>query len=136
MFTARIRAGPVTGREGGQVTVEAAIALSALLAVFGLILAGLGAIVDQLRCTDAAREAARLVARGQRHLATEAVRTIGPDGARLAIRAAGEGVTIAVAEAPGTGSLPGVRAHAEAYALLEPGVRPPPEVGGSTDGLR
>ncbi|WP_216213720.1 TadE family protein [Amycolatopsis aidingensis] len=136
MITARVRAGPVARRDEGQVTVEAAISLSALLAVFGLILACLGAIVDQLRCTDAAREAARLVARGQRHLAAEAVRTIGPDGARLDIRTEGAGVTVAVAEAPDDGLLPGVRARAEAYALLEPGVTAPPAGEGSTDDLR
>lgn len=44
----------------GAVTVEAAIALFALVTVLALSFAGIAAVADQLRCTDAAREAARL----------------------------------------------------------------------------
>ena len=50
----------------GSVTVEAAIALCALIAVFGIAIAGVAAVADQLKCIDAAREATRLIARGDR----------------------------------------------------------------------
>lgn len=107
----------------GAVTVEAAIALCALVTVFGLMLGGVAAIADQLRCTDAAREAARLLARGQRQLAEDAVRNIGPAAARLAVRDEGDTVTVEVSAEPLSGMLPGVHLRGEAYAVLEPGVR-------------
>ena len=55
-----------------MVTVEAAIAVCALLVVMGLAAAGLTAVIEQMRCTDAAREAARLTARGERQRGEEA----------------------------------------------------------------
>ena len=109
------------GADRGAVTVEAAIALCALLVALGLILGGVGVVADQLRCTDAAREAARLLARGQRQLAEEAVRKIGPSGSRLAVRGEGGTVTVEVSAEPLDGMLPGLRVRAEAYGVLEPG---------------
>jgi Flp pilus assembly protein TadG len=108
-------------RDRGAVTVEAAIALSALTLVFGLILAGVVAVAGQLRCTDAAREAARLVARGARPLADQAIAEIAP-GARLDVEVRGNAVTVDVTAEPAGGLLPGVHLHGHAYALLEPGV--------------
>ncbi|SDX13287.1 hypothetical protein SAMN05421504_102405 [Amycolatopsis xylanica] len=106
----------------GAVTVEAAVALGALAFVLASMLAGLAMVVDLLRCTDAAGEAARLVARGQRQQAESAVRVIAPGGARLAVRAEGDAVTVEVGVAPVGGLLFGARVRATAFALLEPGV--------------
>jgi Flp pilus assembly protein TadG len=110
------------GPDRGAVTVEAAIAVCALVVVLGLILGGVAAVADQLRCMDAAREAARLLTRGQRELAEDVVRTIAPRGAVLSVRGEGDTVTVEVAAEPLGGLLPGVHLRAEAYAVLEPGV--------------
>ena len=48
----------------GATTVEAAFAIAALVVVLVLCAAGLTALSMQVRCIDAAREAARLAARG------------------------------------------------------------------------
>ena len=111
----------VAGSDRGAVTVEAAIALSSLVAVLGLILGGVGVVADQLRCTDAAREAARLVTRGQRQLAEDAVRGIAPSGSQLAVRGQGDTVVVEVVAEPLGGLLPGLHLRAEAYGVLEPG---------------
>ncbi|WP_158887687.1 TadE family type IV pilus minor pilin [Amycolatopsis anabasis] len=106
--------------ERGAVTVEAAIAVGALIFVLGMALAALVAMADQLRCVDAAREAARLVARGDRQLADQAVAEIAPAGARLAVRTESGTVEIEVRAAPAGGLLPGVELRGSAYAVLEP----------------
>lgn len=121
-----------SARDRGAVTVEAAIALCALLVAFALILAGLGAVTDQLRCADAAGAAARLVARGEQQRAQAAVEAIGPAGARLAVggvRRAGDtggrAVPVTVTAEPVGGLLPGIQVRGLAYAVLEPGVSAP-----------
>ncbi|UJW34643.1 pilus assembly protein [Saccharothrix sp. AJ9571] len=101
-------------------SVEAAIALSALTAFFLLLIGGLVAMVDQLRCADAAREAARLVARGQPESAERAVREIGPVGAEYAVRPEGDAFTVEVVA--GAKLLPGLRLNGHAYAMYEPEV--------------
>lgn len=111
----------------GAVTVEAAIALFALVAVLALSFAGIVAVVDQLRCTDAAREAARLAARGEPERATEAVARIGPSGARLELTEHPDGITVLVHAEPAGGLLPGVQLRGEAFAVPEPGVGEPSE---------
>lgn len=108
--------------ERGAVTVEAAIVLCALTVVFGLLLGGVLIFAGQFRCADAAREAARLIARGQRVLAERAVEQIAPNGARLVVETEGEDVLVEVRAEPVGGLLPGVRLRAEAHAMLEPGV--------------
>lgn len=106
----------------GAVTVEAAIALCALTVVFGLLLGGVLTFAGQFRCADAAREAARLIARGQRALAERAVEQIAPSGARLIVDTQGDDVRVEVRAEPVGGLLPGVRLRAEARTMLEPGV--------------
>jgi hypothetical protein len=80
--------------------------------------AGLTAVSMQVRCVDAAREAARLAARGDD--ATGAARRIAPDGAAIQLRSDGDFV-IATVTARST-LLPGVTVAAEAVAAVEPGV--------------
>ncbi|MBM7857904.1 hypothetical protein JOD27_001681 [Lentzea nigeriaca] len=95
--------------------MEAAIAVCALLVVMALAAAGLTAVIEQMRCTDAAREAARLTARGERQRGEEAVAQIAP-GAGVAFRAEGDAVRVVVTK---RGPL-GVPLSAEAFAVLEP----------------
>jgi hypothetical protein len=109
-------------QDRGAVTVEAAIALCALTVVFGLMLAGVVAVAGQLGCEDAAREAARLIARGQRPLADQAVAQLAPEGARLTVAADGDAVIVDVSAEPVGGLLPGIHLHGRAYTVLEPGV--------------
>ncbi|WP_280269166.1 TadE family type IV pilus minor pilin [Nocardia wallacei] len=99
-------------------TVEAAIALAALVSAVLLCLGGLLAAPTQVRCVDAAREAARLVARGADSDALPAARRIAPRGAEITIRTDGDQV-IAIVTA-GTPLLP-LQLRAEAVAVLEPG---------------
>jgi hypothetical protein len=108
--------------ERGAVTVEAAISLCALVVVFGVLLAGVVALFGQLGCTDAAREAARLLSRGQQQLAEDAVRNLAPAGAKLAVHPVGETIEVEVLAEPVTGLLPGVHLRGEAFTVLEPGV--------------
>jgi hypothetical protein len=105
----------------GAVTVEAAISLVSLVVVLTMIFGGAMAVGDQLRCTDAAGAAARLITRGQRQLAEEAVRNLAPSGSRLVVRGAGDTVAVEVSTAPLGGLLPGLQVRAEAYGVLEPG---------------
>ena len=115
---------PATRESGdrGAVTVEAAIVLSALTVVLGLVLAAVTAMTGELRCADAAREAARLIARGQLPLAEQVVAELAPPGARLSVEAGVGSVAVTVDAEPAGGLLPGIHLHAEAYAALEPGV--------------
>ncbi|HEY2198338.1 MAG TPA: TadE family type IV pilus minor pilin [Mycobacterium sp.] len=61
--------------------MEAAFGVATLVAVLMLCLAGIAAVSMQVRCTDAAREAARLAARGDERLAVAAARGVAPGGA-------------------------------------------------------
>ncbi|HEY3262229.1 MAG TPA: TadE family type IV pilus minor pilin [Pseudonocardiaceae bacterium] len=108
--------------ERGSTTVEAALAVCAVIVVLAMALAGSAAVLAQLRCTDAAREAARLVARGEPDRAEEAARRIAPVGARIEVSVHGDEVTVDVGAEPGGGILPGLSVRAQAMAVLEPGV--------------
>ncbi|MGH3623330.1 MAG: TadE family type IV pilus minor pilin [Sciscionella sp.] len=117
-------------------TVEAAVALSAFVAVLAMVLSGVSAVLDQIRCTDAAREAARLVARGDSARATDAVHRIAPTRATLSVQVNGDEVTVTVAVDDVTDLLPGLDVGARAYAVAEPAVSEPavaePGAGGTT----
>jgi hypothetical protein len=104
----------------GTVTVEAAIALGAVVLVLAAALSAVAAVLGQLHCTDAAREAARLVARGESGRAREAVDRIAPRGARLTVLVSGDTAQVEVAADPPGGFLPGIHLRADAYAVLEP----------------
>lgn len=108
----------------GAVTVEAAIGMVALVAVLAMALAGFAAVTDQLRCVAAAREVARLAARGEPERAEEVVSRIAPRGARWELRTEAGGITAVVHAGPVRGVLPGIRLRGEAFAVPEPGVVP------------
>lgn len=101
--------------------MEAAIAVCAVVVVLGMALAGAGAVLAQLRCTDAAREAARLVARGEQDRAVEVAGRAAPGGATIDIQVRGDEVVVVVSAEP-VGGLDLLSVRAEAMAVLEPGV--------------
>jgi triphosphoribosyl-dephospho-CoA synthetase len=97
--------------------VEAALAIAALVTVLVLCLSGLSAIAGQVRCIDAAREAARLAARGDQRSAQAVVEAIAPSGAQLRIQRDGEFV---VADVTADHLLlPGITLAARAVAAVE-----------------
>ncbi|WP_281180848.1 TadE family type IV pilus minor pilin [Nocardia lijiangensis] len=101
--------------------MEAAIALGALVVAVMVCLGALLAASTQVRCVDAAREAARLAARGDRANAVSTARRVAPPKATISLRTEGEHV-VAVVSAR-TPLLP-LELRAEAVAALEPEVAP------------
>lgn len=97
--------------------MEAALALVALVTVLLACLAGLTAVSMQVRCIDAAREAARLAARGDQQNAVVAARRIAPAGAAVALRRDG-GFVVATVTA-GSPLLPGVAIGGAGIAAVE-----------------
>lgn len=87
--------------------------------VLVLCVAGLTAVAMQVRCVDAAREAARLAARGDDRGASEVARAVGPAGAGLELRRIGGRVVARVAAR--SPLLPGITIAADAVAAVEPG---------------
>lgn len=110
----------------GAVTAETAMVLP-ILALFAVGLAWLVGIgVAHVRCVDAAREAARAVARGDAEVARSLGERIAPDRARIDWRRDGETVVVTVrARIRGPlGLFAGVGATtvtASAVAAMEPG---------------
>jgi hypothetical protein len=86
-----------------------------------MCVSGLTAVSMQVRCVDAAREAARLAARGDDGSASDAAQGIAPDGAAVELRRDGRFVIARVTtKSP---LLPGITIAAEAVAATEPGSR-------------
>ncbi|MGQ4619108.1 TadE family type IV pilus minor pilin [Nocardia sp. R7R-8] len=100
-------------------TIEAALALTSIVATVVLCLGALLAASTQVRCVDAAREAARLTARGDHANARSAAERIAPPSADIALHTEGTRV-IAVVSAR-TPLLPLLTLRAEAVATVEPG---------------
>ena len=84
-----------------------------------LCVGGLGAVGMQIRCIDAAREAARLAARGEGEAASSAARRVAPSGAVVHV---GRDGGLVVARVSAATALPGFAVSAEAAAAPEPGV--------------
>ena len=122
---------PTVDRAGdrGTVTVEAALALCSLVMVLALAFAGISAVAAQLRCVDAAREAARLTARGEQDRGQELARQLAPRGAVVQVSVQGDEITARVSADPVAELLPGVEVAAEAAAVLEPGAALEPGTG-------
>ncbi|TWH23681.1 hypothetical protein L618_001100000150 [Rhodococcus rhodochrous J45] len=103
--------------EGG-VTVEAALAVASLVTVLVLCLGAVLGIAYQVRCHDAAREAARLAARGDQARAVDVATRVAPPDARVAVREEMDLiVAVVTAESP---LLPLLTLTAEAVAVREP----------------
>jgi Flp pilus assembly protein TadG len=104
--------------DAGNVTVEAALALAVLALVLVTCLAGVSCVIAQLRCADAAREAARLAGRGDHAGAAAAVTVLAPRGASLSLQ--GTETVTAIVTVPAVGGLlPGVTIRASAAAAAE-----------------
>jgi Flp pilus assembly protein TadG len=112
------RSRPGSAADRGSVTVETAIGIGLLAVVLAMCLAGIGCAVAAVRCTDAAREGARLAARDDPD-AAEVARRMAPADAQVGLERTGDTVTVTVAAAPLGGLLPGVRVSGRAVAAVE-----------------
>ncbi|OMB89390.1 pilus biosynthesis protein TadE [Mycobacterium colombiense] len=83
-----------------------------------LCLAGVSAVSMQVRCVDAAREAARLAARGDERLAVAAARRLAPGGARVDLRRDGDFLVATVVAH--SKLLPTIEIAAKAVSAAEP----------------
>jgi hypothetical protein len=92
--------------------------VATLVTVLVLCLAGITAVSMQLRCIDAAREAARLAARGDERSAVAAARGVAPDGAAVELRRDGEFVIATVTAR--SKLLPMLRIAASGASVVEP----------------
>lgn len=81
-------------------------------------LAGIACLATQLRCIDAAREAARLAGRGDGDAASAAAGQLAGN-ASVSISEDGDVVRVVVSARPFAGLLPGIRISASAMAALE-----------------
>ncbi|MDP7731721.1 MULTISPECIES: TadE family type IV pilus minor pilin [Mycobacterium] len=95
------------------------MAISALVVVLVLCLAGLTAVSMQVRCIDAAREAARLAARGDHRNAVAVARQMAPTGAQVRLEHQG-GYLVATVVARSK-LLPALDIAARAVSAEEPG---------------
>jgi len=110
-----------TGSDRGSVTAELAVGLPALLVLLFAGLTAIGAVTTQLRCVDAARDAALAASRGES--GSEAGQRAAPAGAEVTVTAA-DGTVTATVRAPVPllgGPLPRLRVGATAVAAVEPG---------------
>jgi len=110
--------------EQGFVTAETALVLPSLVGL-GLALAFIvTAAADQLRCADAAWEAARGLARGEAPgYATRAAQRLGPAGAAVVVNTADGSVIVRVSArlALGGAILPALHVDGHAQVSCEPG---------------
>lgn len=83
-----------------------------------LCVAGVSAVSMQVRCVDAAREAARLAARGDERSALGAARRIAPGGARIEVHRDGEFLVATVVAR--SKLLPALDIAAKAVSVAEP----------------
>jgi Flp pilus assembly protein TadG len=108
-----------SGGDGGGVTVEAALVLPLIVAVAAACIAALAVMATQLRCVDAAEEAARMFGRGDRPAASAAVAALA-GAATLELATEDQLVRAVVTTRPLGGLLPGVSVSATAFAVREP----------------
>jgi hypothetical protein len=82
----------------GMVTAETAIVMPAVVLLLTVVLFAGRAVIDQVRCIDAARAGARLAARGEPStVVAAAVRRIAPAQARMALSDNGSEAIVTVA---------------------------------------
>jgi hypothetical protein len=109
--------------EGGMVTAEMAAVLPVLALVTAVALWGVGAVASQVRCGDAAREAARAAARGEPSAQVRLAATgAAPAGAVVAVSAGSDGllrVTVTARVGPLGGWLPSITVTGHAVAERE-----------------
>jgi hypothetical protein len=103
--------------------VEAALALGTLVAFLALAIGALTAVAGSVRCVDAARELARLAARGEPERGRAVAAQLAPDGARLELSRTGDTIAAEVS-AQVVAPLP-LHIGGRAVAAVEPGEAPP-----------
>jgi TadE-like protein len=110
-------------RDGGMATAELAVVLPTLVLIIAAGLAMVSVVLAEVRCVDAAREAARAAARGEPPavVRSAAIRAA-PAGARVEVGSAGEEVRVTVSAPVGRAGrlLPAFQVSASAVALREP----------------
>lgn len=112
----------VAGRapdDRGGVTVEAAIAMGTLVLVTVVAVGAVATVTASVCCTDAARELARMSARGEPERGRDLAARLAPDGARIELTRTGDEIVADVSATPF--SLIPVPIRARAVAVLEPG---------------
>lgn len=109
--------------DGGAVSVEAALALCSLAVFLAIAVGALAAVGASIRCTDAARELARLAARGEPERGRAVAAALAPSGARLDLTDDGDTV-VAEVSAELLHPLP-LRIGGRAVAATEPEPAPP-----------
>jgi len=104
-----------------MVTAELAVAIPSVVLVLGFCLVAVNAAVDQIRCVDAARVAARAAARGDDRARVSALAAeSAPAGARVQVSGVGGGVRVVVSvRTGGWGVLPGWELSASAVTPVE-----------------
>jgi hypothetical protein len=107
----------------GAVTVEAALALCSLVVFLVVAVGCVAAVAASIRCVDAARELARLAARGEPERGRVVAAALAPRGARLGLVRDGD-TAVADVSTPLLRPLP-LRVSGRAVAALEPGVGGP-----------
>ncbi|WP_405423871.1 TadE family type IV pilus minor pilin [Streptomyces erythrochromogenes] len=114
-------------RDRGYVTAEAALVIPALVLFAASLVWALMAAAGQIRCVDAARAGARAASRSEpAEVAVAAAREAAPPGARVEVEREGDLWRVRVAApAPGPAGIP-LRLGAQAVALAEDSVGPPP----------
>ncbi|MFF9983036.1 TadE family type IV pilus minor pilin [Streptomyces erythrochromogenes] len=114
-------------RDRGYVTAEAALVIPALVLFAASLVWALMAAAGQIRCVDAARAGARAASRSEpAEVAVAAAREAAPPGARVEVERVGDLWRVRVAApAPGPAGIP-LRLGAQAVALAEDSVGPPP----------
>lgn len=113
----QIRLAQLGRDEDGMVTVEAAYAVVAIVVAVLLAVGAIGGVTAQIRCTDAAREAARLTAADDGS-AREVAKRIAGDRAVVSVSVQGERVVAQVRTS--VPLLPGLTLSAQAVAAKEP----------------
>ena len=108
-------------RERGSITAELAACLPVLMLVLAVALTAVGGVAARARLQDAAREAARAAARGDRATALRLAAEVAP-GARTTLTSDGSVVVAVVRDRvhPFGGWLPALAITARAVAQLEP----------------
>ncbi|WP_298888313.1 TadE family type IV pilus minor pilin [uncultured Serinicoccus sp.] len=114
------------GGDRGMVSAEVALTIPSILLVLAICLTALSLGVDQVRCEDAARVAARAASRGElTGTVQQAALQRAPEGATVEVEEDAGGVRVIVEARPRARLLPGLPgAVASAHAVWEPGVRP------------
>jgi Flp pilus assembly protein TadG len=95
---------PCRRHDSGYVTAETAVVMPVFALLLGVALWAMAVAAAQVRCIDAARDAARALARGESvATASAAAREATPSGSTIAVRQSGDRVVVVVTASVGKG---------------------------------